>query len=220
MPFRIALLEHPLLAEGVKIRQIWDRLTGQFVQMTHPAFLSAAFGELLLNAEAFGQFCRHLVNGFTFEARFDHLVGKDDIRHVAARGIQREVHLFGGRAVRQQNIGIFRRRGHVAVDHHYHLAFFVILKDVVGAVDIRVLVDNAVARIVPDHLNRHVQLIFPAHTVAQGGHFWAAFNRIGPHKHGDTGLDWIFQRRHTFERHFIRAFARAGVAAVDADVAG
>ncbi|MNN63196.1 hypothetical protein D3C81_1785580 [compost metagenome] len=108
MPLRIALFEHPLLTEGVKIRQFRHRLAGEFIQMTHPPFLSAAFRELLLNAETFSQFRAHLVNGFAFEARFNCLVGKDDVRHVAAGGIQREVHLLRGGAVRQQDIGIFR----------------------------------------------------------------------------------------------------------------
>ncbi|MNN43831.1 hypothetical protein D3C81_1580920 [compost metagenome] len=81
------------------------------------------------------------------------------------------------------------------------------------------LIDNAVTGIVPDHLDRHIQFIFAAHPVTQGRHFRAAFNRIGPHKHGDTGLHRVFQRWHAFEWQRIRAFTRAGVTAVDADVA-
>ena len=89
-----------------------------------------------------------------------------------------------------------------------------------GAVDFGVLVDETVTGIVPDHLDWHVQLVLAAHAVAQGGHFRAAFDRIGPHKHGDAGLNRVIQRRHTFKRHFIRAFTRAGVTAVNTDVAG
>ena len=91
----------------------------------------------------------------------------------------------------------------MAVDHHNHLALLVVLQDFMGAVDFRVLVDETVAGVVPDHLDRHVQLVLTAHAVAQGGHFRATFNRIGPHKHGDAGLNRVIQRWHTFKRHFI-----------------
>ena len=82
------------------------------------------------------------------------------------------------------------------------------------------LVDQAVTGIVPDHFNRHVELIFAAHAVAQRGHFRPALNRIGPHKHGNTGFHRIIQRRHTFKRQGVRTFTRAGIAAVNPDVAG
>ena len=48
--FRIALFVHPLLAEGIKVREVRNCLTGEFMQMAHPPFLSTPLGELLLNA--------------------------------------------------------------------------------------------------------------------------------------------------------------------------
>lgn len=87
----------------------------------------------------------------------------------------------------------------MAVNDHNHLAFLVVLQDFVGPVDLRMLVNQTVARIVPDHFDRHVELIFTAYAVAQSGHFRAALNRIGPHKHRDTGLNRILQRRHTLK---------------------
>ena len=108
----------------------------------------------------------------------------------------------------------------MAVDDHNHLALLIVLQDLVGAVDLRVLVDQAVARIVPDHFDRHIELIFATHPIAQGGHFRAALNRISPHKHRDAGLNRILQRRHTFKRQTVGALARAAIAAVDPDVTG
>ncbi len=62
----------------------------------------------------------------------------------------------------------------MAVNDHNHLAFLVVLQDFVGPVDLRMLVNQTVARIVPDHFDRHVELIFTAYAVAQSGHFGRA----------------------------------------------
>ena len=77
--------------------------------MAHPPFLSTSFSELLLNAKTFRQLGSHLINGFALEARFDGLVSEDHIGHVAAGGVQREIHLLRRGAVWKQNIGILRR---------------------------------------------------------------------------------------------------------------
>ena len=69
-----------------------------------------------------------------------------------------------------------------------------------GTVDFRMLINQAVTGIVPDHFDRHIQLIFPAHTITQRRHFRATFNGIGPHKHGNAGLNRVFESRHTDKR--------------------
>ena len=203
MTLRVTLLEDALLAESIEIRQFGNRFPRLLIQIAHPAFLSPAFGKLLRYPHAFRQLGGHLIDGFAFETRFDCLVGKDDIGHIAAGGVQREVHLLRGGTVRQQNIGVFRRRRHVAVDDHDHFALLIVLQDFVGAVDLGVLVDKAVPRVVPDHLDRHVELIFAAYAITQRGHFRTTFNRVGPHKHRDAGLYRVFQRRHALERQAI-----------------
>ncbi len=48
----------------------------------------------------------------------------------------------------------------MAVDDYDHLALLVVLQDLMGTVDLRMLVNQAIARIVPDHFDRHVELIF------------------------------------------------------------
>ncbi|CSH66813.1 Uncharacterised protein [Shigella sonnei] len=88
----------------------------------------------------------------------------------------------------------------MAVDNHNQLALLIILKDFMGTVDFRMLVNQAVTGIVPDHFDRHIQLIFPAYTITQRRHFRATFNGIGPHKHRNAGLDRVFQGRHTDKR--------------------
>ena len=108
MTLRIALLIDALLTEGVEIRQVGNRFARLLIQIAHPAFLGTAFGKFLLDAKALRQLAGHLIDGFTFETRLNGLVGKDDVGHVAAGGIQREIHLLRGGAVRQQNIGVFR----------------------------------------------------------------------------------------------------------------
>ena len=107
----------------------------------------------------------------------------------------------------------------MAVDHHNHFALLVVLQNFMGAVDFRVLVDQAVTGVVPDHFDRHVQLIFAPNTVTQRGHFRAALDRVRPHKHGDAGLNRVIQRWHTFKRDFIRAFTRPAITAVNTNVA-
>ena len=74
--------------------------------------------------------------------------------------------------------------------------------------------------VVPDELDRHIQLILAAHAVAQGGHFRAAGDGICPAKAGDLRFYRVFRQRHPFDGDGIGRFARAAVTAVDTHVAG
>ncbi|MNE55447.1 hypothetical protein D3C80_1502790 [compost metagenome] len=82
------------------------------------------------------------------------------------------------------------------------------------------LINQAVTGIVPDKLDRHVQLVFALHAVTLGGHFRPTQNGIGPHEHGDAGFNRILQGRHPNKRQAVGAFARARVTAMDPDVTG
>ncbi|MNE63795.1 hypothetical protein D3C80_1591680 [compost metagenome] len=104
----VAFFEHALFAESVEIRQLRQRFAGLLVQMAQPFFLRTSFGELLLNAQTAGQFAGHFINIFALESWRDRLIGKNDVIHIAARGIKAEVHLLRGRAVGQDNICVFR----------------------------------------------------------------------------------------------------------------
>ena len=128
MTLRVTLLEDALLAESIEMK-FGNRFTRLLIQITHPAFLSAAFGKLLRTTPPYVSLTRWIIDGFAFETRFDSLVGKDHVGHIAAGGVQREVHLLRGGTVRQQNIGVFRRRRHVAVDYHDHFALLIVLQD-------------------------------------------------------------------------------------------
>src|SRR5471030_2186125 len=82
------------------------------------------------------------------------------------------------------------------------------------------LVDQTITGIVPDKLNRDVQLILTPHTIAFSRHFGAAFNRVGPQKHRNTGFYRVVEGGHADKRNFITPFAGATVTPTDTDVAG
>jgi len=77
--FRIALFEDSLLAELIKRQQRRDRFTGLLIEVTQPLFLSAAFGETLLNAHALRQLRGHLIDGFALKTRLDGPIGKNHV---------------------------------------------------------------------------------------------------------------------------------------------
>ena len=89
-----------------------------------------------------------------------------------------------------------------------------------GFVDIRMLVDEGIPGVVPDKLNRDIQLIFASDAVTQRGHLRAARDGVGPAKAGDGGFDRIDQHRQALNSQGIGRFARAAVTAVNADVTG
>ena len=73
---------------------------------------------------------------------------------------------------------------------------------------------------VPDELDRHIELIFAAYAVAQGGHLRSTHDGIRPAEAGDLRFHRIFRQRHAFDGDGVGRFARAAVTAVNADVAG
>ncbi|CAH0317554.1 hypothetical protein SRABI106_04248 [Rahnella aquatilis] len=75
--------------------------------MTQPFFLRTAFGELLLYPHAAGKLAGHFIDVLALETWRNRLIGKNHIIHVAARGIETEIHLLRGRAVWQDNICVF-----------------------------------------------------------------------------------------------------------------
>ena len=89
-----------------------------------------------------------------------------------------------------------------------------------GFIDIGVLVDEGVARVVPDELNRHVQLILAAHAVAQGGHLRPTGDGVRPAEAGNLRFDRVIRQRHTFDGDGVGGLTRAAVPAVDPDVPG
>ena len=71
---------------------------------------------------------------------------------------------------------------------------------------------------VPDELNRHVQLIFPTHAVAKGGHLRSAGDGVRPAEAGDLRFDRIIRYRHTFDGNGVCRLTRAAVAAANPHV--
>ena len=91
----------------------------------------------------------------------------------------------------------------MTVDDDDHLALLLVLEDFMRAINIRVLVNQTVTGIVPDHLNRNIELVFAAYAVTQGRHLRASLNRVRPHEHRDAGFNRVFQRWHTLERQTV-----------------
>ncbi|MNE54260.1 hypothetical protein D3C80_1490260 [compost metagenome] len=124
-------------------------------------------------------------------------MNKDQIPHVAGIVVRNDIFLFNRHQVRQQNIGIFRRRGHKVLNHHDHFALRIVLQNIVRFIDVRVLIGDGVTGIVPDELDRHVQFFLATHPITPGGHLRASYNGIGPAKAGDLRFDRVGQYRHT-----------------------
>ena len=192
------------------------------VQMLQPLLLGTAFGKLLVDilAKPFCHFAEDPVDRFALEFSGGDRLNKDEIAHIAGVVVGNNVFLLDGHQVRQQDIGVFGRGGHKVFDNHDRLALAFVLQDLVGLIDIGVLVNDGIAGVVPDEFNRHVQLLFPSNAVAGGGHLRAAIDGVGPAKAGDGGFDRVGQYRQAFNGDGIGGFAGAAVAAVNADVAG
>ena len=82
------------------------------------------------------------------------------------------------------------------------------------------LVGQHVAGVVPHELDRRRQLVHAANAVAFGSELLAAQDGFGPQEEGHVGLDRVLAGRQPDGAHFNVAFARTGVGAGQADVAG
>ncbi len=160
---------------------------------------------LLFHAKTFRQFAGHPHKSCLHSKRgLITLVSESNVRHVSRRRHPAQSP-SAPEAVqsRQQNIGVFCRRGHMTVDNDDHFAFLVILPRIsVGAV-VWLLVNQTVASMDSESFDRHVSLSFPARHHATPS-FRAAFQWHRSHKHGDAGFNRIFQRGHTFKWRGIR----------------
>src|SRR5690606_36492712 len=94
------------------------------------------------------------------------------------------------------------------------------LQNIVGFVDVRVLINDRVTGVVPDELDGHVELLFTLHAIAGGGHLRTSGNGIVPGKTGDLRLHRVFRHRDALNSDGVGRFARAAVATIDADVTG
>ncbi len=89
-----------------------------------------------------------------------------------------------------------------------------------GAVDVAVLVGEAVARVVPDHLDGLVQLVRTADAGVGLGELRAVVHGLGPHEGGKLGLDGVLALRDLEAGKREGRPGVAGAAALDAHVAG
>ncbi len=108
----------------------------------------------------------------------------------------------------------------MVINDHNHFAFLIVLQNVMGAIDFRMLIHQTVTGVVPNKFDRDIQLIFPLNPITGGGHFRSTLNGIGPQEHRDTGFDWVFKGRHTDKRQAVGAFTSTGVTAINTDITG
>jgi len=78
------------------------------------------------------------------------------------------------------------------INHYDHFTLGVILKNLMGAIRVRVLIDQTVACVIPDEFNRLFQLFSTTNTVRFIRHFMMTMNRISPQEHGNRGFNRVF----------------------------
>ncbi|CAH0278609.1 hypothetical protein SRABI106_03226 [Rahnella aquatilis] len=187
-----------------------------------PLPLGTAFGELVINirAKTTRDFAHHLVDAFTFELSGRCGLDENQIPHISGVVIWNNIFLLDGHKVRQQDVGVLRRGGHEVFQHDDHLALRVILQNIVGFIDVGMLVGDGITGIVPDEFDRHIQFVFAAHAIFRGSHLRATGNGISPAKTGNLCFDRIFQHGHAFNGDGIGGFTCATIAAINANIAG
>ena len=161
----------------------------------HPLLLGEALGELVADAEAVGEVGDDVVNRAAVIEGLNRLGGEDGIAHVAGRALLDDVLLLRGGAIREDVIGVAGGDGHLDIGNDDELGLRVVAKELRRAVDVRVLVGQRIAGVLPDHLDRHVQLVLAAHAVPILGHLRAVVDGVGPAEHGNRRLHGVFRIR-------------------------
>ena len=209
-----ALCKHVVIAGQVGIA-----LARRVVAALEPALLVEPLRELVHLAHAVCDLGQHAVERLALELGARHRLAHDDEAHVAGIVVAHEVRLLDGHEVGQQQVCVLCRVGQERVPDHDELALGVVAQDLVGRVDVAVLVGEAVACIVEDHLDRHVELVLAAHTIMSGGKLGAVVNCFRPKERGDGGLDGVVATRQREAAEIVAVQVRAGVSAVDAHIA-
>src|SRR5699024_2083772 len=150
----------------------------------------------------------------------DGLGGQDRVLHVAGTALLDDVLLFGGGRVRQDVVGVAGGHTHLNVADDDEFRLVLPAQQLDRAIEVAVLVGIGVAAVGPDHLDRDVEFVLALHTVAGGGHLLATFDGLGPSEDRDRGLDGVFVLgvERACHAEVRGAFARAGAAALDADL--
>ena len=221
LAFRALLAVDALLQHGLEGRLVGVALATLLVKALEPTHLIESLGELVALAQALGDVGQGGVQRATLELRRGDGGAGDGVGHIARVLALHDVGLLHRHEVGQQDVGVLRGIGKEGVPHHDELAFGLVGQDVVGAVDVVVLVGQAVAAVVEDELHGHRQGVATAHAVAGGGHSRAAVHRVDPGEHADGGFHAVVGHGDAIVgRHVVAVQVGPGVAAVDADVAG
>ena len=76
-------------------------------------------------------------------------MGEDHIAHIPGRFVRDKVFLLCWHQVGQQDIAILSRGSHEVVNANNHLALAVILKHLMGVIDVAMLIDQCVTGVAP-----------------------------------------------------------------------
>ena len=109
--------------------------------------------ELVLHAEAVGNLGMHVVDGTALEGRLLRRAADGDAPVVFGIAVSRHVELFGAHGVGEQYVGVLGRVRHEGVAHDDELALLLVGERFEDAVDVTVLVGDAVAGVVPEELD-------------------------------------------------------------------
>ena len=99
------------------------------VEVFQPLLLRAPFGEALVNIrpKAAGDLAGDPVDAFALELRRGDWLQEDEVAHVAGVVVGDNILLLNGHQIRQQDVGVHRRRGHKVLNYHDRLALALIL---------------------------------------------------------------------------------------------
>ena len=239
----VGLLPQALLLEFLEGgADIVAGLLALFPEPFDPVFLGSSLGEVLLDAELGSDEAADLVDRLAFEHRVDGRAFAAGESGPGGAALD-DVGLFVGRGCRQDVIGDHGRGRQIDVVRHDAAQAGILLvgkiEDAQAVVDVGMLVEHDVARVVPDELDRGLELdvarlarigrgagrIDRAHAPGAVVHDRVVLDRLVPVEERDAGLDRVpvgevRQVRGDLVRHAARALARAGAAAGNAHVAG
>ena len=146
-------LPHALLEDLVPRGHLGIFGRSLLVDGADPFVLGLSGRELVLHAEAVGNLGVYVVDGTALEGRLLCRAADGDAPVVLGVAVGRHVELLGAHGVGKQYVGVLGRVRHEGVAHDDELALLLVGERLEDAVDVTVLVGDAVAGVVPEELD-------------------------------------------------------------------
>ena len=129
------------------------------VELFDPFVLGLTERELITHAELFSDVGMNVVDRTALERRLLRRTTHGNTPVVLGVAVGGHVELLGAHGVGKQDIAVFRGVSHERIATHDELALALIGEHLVDLVDVTMLVRNAVACIVPEHLDAILRLL-------------------------------------------------------------